>query len=1028
MKRYIILLKVVLSACFWAEALRAGAQDLSVNLALNKVAVASSVESPSYPASYATDGIDSTFWSSGGNYAQYLYVDLGLRYQVQKVILKWADNRYASTLDIQVSDNASDWSTVITISPNTQNPVTTISGISGLGRYVKFNGRGRGTGVRYRLAEIQVYGTAPEPATPEQQAALNQITAKLLAKHIPASVDQGSVTGFLNTMQPDGSWPDIDYDDKSITGWKPGTHLNRLIALAASYRTASSVYFQSAAMLEKILLGIDYYYLRKPVSDNWWYNDIGGPQDYMIPLLLIKGQIDQPTLLKYSSYLREQTARFAGGGKNLTWIAEISIYKGCIEDDFRITDIGFKAMASTLVIVSQQGDEGIKIDNSFHQHHQQLYSGGYGMSIIADLSNYIELTGGNLFAESFSAEKRKILSDLLLDGHRLLGYRSAIDFGAMGRNISRASAYTNISAEVLDKMITGDPANAPAYQAWKQHLSGAPFPALGNKHFWKSDIMTHHGADYYLSAKILSTRTLGTEALNGENVKAYNLPLGATNILTHSNEYTNIYPVWDWSRIPGTTAEHSEQATALDGYLYGTNSFGGGVSDGKSGIIAYEHNYHELSAKKAYFFIGEAMLCLGAGITAAKSNPIITSVNQSHLSGPIHFNSGNGAQLLGQDSANFENLEWVHHDGVGYIFPQPANIAVRGASQSGSWRSINGDGSSSPISRNVFSVWFDHGNTPANASYQYLVAPGRDLAALQDFASQHGFVITQNTADIQAVRNQLSGIYAVVFYNPGTADMGDGLSITSSGKAMVLIEKTASTYQLWVSDPVYSQSSITLTLRRQPQVSSGRTSALETTLEITLPTGDLTGKSVAATVPFTALPVTLADFSVASEAAAAILTWHTVSEQNSSHFSVEKSLDGKRFEEIGRLASKGENAPASYRFTDDTAGAGTCYYRLKMLDLDGSFSYSRIAVLQRAGKSELNVFPNPAATFIKIQASSKNSSFGVKVYGLDGRLIHHTTLKATSQPRLDISKLPPGTYFLEVDNGQLIGRSKFVKE
>src|SRR5206468_7078239 len=131
-----------------------------------------------------------------------------------------------------------------------------------------------------------------------------------------------------------------------------------------------------------------------------------------------------------------------------------------------------------------------------------------------------------------------------------------------------------------------------------------------------------HGPGYYLSAKIISKRTFGTESLNGENCKGYYLPLGATNILTHGNEYQNIYPVWDWTKVPGTTAGTNNDSTTLTNYLYGTNNFGGGVSNGKAGVIAFDGNYRGVRAKKAYFFINNQMLCLGAGISSTRKDSI----------------------------------------------------------------------------------------------------------------------------------------------------------------------------------------------------------------------------------------------------------------------------------------------------------------------------------------------------------------------------------------------------------------------
>ena len=122
----------------------------------------------------------------------------------------------------------------------------------------------------------------------------------------------------------------------------------------------------------------------------------------------------------------------------------------------------------------------------------------------------------------FTLEKKEIFQKLLLEGHLLLSFRNSIDFGTRGRNISRpTSEYTTVPVDVLERAVVGDPANAGIYRAWINHInSGTDFPKANvNKHFWKSDMMTQHGENFYMSAKIISKRTYGTESLNNENIK-----------------------------------------------------------------------------------------------------------------------------------------------------------------------------------------------------------------------------------------------------------------------------------------------------------------------------------------------------------------------------------------------------------------------------------------------------------------------------------------------------------------------------
>ncbi len=354
------------------------------NLALEKPATASSVENETYAAGRAVDGDDQTFWSSSSdNYKQWLQVDLGTTYQVNKVIINWANGKFATALDVLVSDDGQTWNTAFTTNTNTDTVKNVIEGLNGIGRYVRIQGRGRGGGDRYRVYELEVYGQAPEPTTPAQQVAIDSITARLIRGYLAAGASDSNVSTYLSTMREDGSYADVDYESVTIN-FPAGTHLNRLKVIATAYRNPASTYYESAEVLGKVRLGLDFYLSKNPSSSNWWYNDIGGPQDYMVPVLLIKGAISQTDLFHYSAYLKDQTVRFAGGGKNLTWIAYISIHKACIEDSYRMLDNAFKAIASPLVIVSTQGDEGIKADYSFHQHHAQLYSGGYGLSILPD--------------------------------------------------------------------------------------------------------------------------------------------------------------------------------------------------------------------------------------------------------------------------------------------------------------------------------------------------------------------------------------------------------------------------------------------------------------------------------------------------------------------------------------------------------------------------------------------------------------------------------------------------------------------
>ncbi|NDW11146.1 polysaccharide lyase family 8 super-sandwich domain-containing protein [Dysgonomonas sp. 520] len=678
---------------------------------------------------------------------------------------------------------------------------------------------------------------------PRQQE-IDTITNRLINKYTTRSYDPISLDKYYTEMSIDGSWADIDYD--AVTGgYQAGSHLNRLIDMTIAYKQPGSKYTRSKELLKKILSGVDFFFNKKPVSTNWWYMDIGAPQKYMVILILLKDKVDKDKLHHYASYLEDKTGNAGHKGKNRTWVSEITIYKGCIEDNFDLIETGFKSIASTIKIVDYNEIEGIKIDNSIHQHRPQLYSGGYGMSFMNDLAEYIYLAHSTVFAQLFTEDKMRIIRSTMLEGQQLFGYRKSFDFGTVGRNISRENGIKNIAPEILDLMMAIDPLSAPDYKNWQKHIDGAPYAKPGNKYFWKSDIMTHHGENYYLSAKVISTRTNGTEMLNGENLKGYYLPLGATNIMTTGNEYDNIFPVWDWTRIPGTTSVTTPSAASLSWYHFGSNKFAGGASNGKHGCIAFEHIYNGVQAKKAYFFINNAMLCLGSDISAYKTNNVVTSVNQCFATGDIYFSKDGFVQKLLSEKQDFDNISWVYHNNVGYIFPDGGRIVLEKKEQSGSWSLIRENGSNESLSHDIFSLWIDHSYRPQNDTYSYIVIPDKSLDEIEKITKSNGYKIIKNDSNIQAVKNEQTNTYACIFYKPETIYFNEDLEITVDKAAIILVEMAGADYQISVADPFYCEKEIKMTINRK--LSGKRKNgnkSLNTIICFELPQGEYLGSTI----------------------------------------------------------------------------------------------------------------------------------------------------------------------------------------
>ena len=171
-----------------------------------------------------------------------------------------------------------------------------------------------------------------------------------------------------------------------------------------------------------------------------------------------------------------------------------------------------------------------------------------------------------------------------------------------------------------------------------------------------------------------------------------------------------------------------------------------------------------------------------------------------------------------------------------------------------------------------------------------------------------------------------------------------------------------------------------------------------------------------------ALPIELINFNAKIVNLSNVLTWQTVTEVNASHFDIERTMNGKNFEKIGKvLAFNNANPLNNYSFIDAQPIKGINYYRLEAFDLDGSSIFSKtVSVFSSdAMAGVLNIFPNPANDKITI-LNAHTSSF--IIFDFLGRDILRGEL--SNKTELDISSFQIGYYFLNVGNESV----KFFKE
>jgi hypothetical protein len=185
------------------------------------------------------------------------------------------------------------------------------------------------------------------------------------------------------------------------------------------------------------------------------------------------------------------------------------------------------------------------------------------------------------------------------------------------------------------------------------------------------------------------------------------------------------------------------------------------------------------------------------------------------------------------------------------------------------------------------------------------------------------------------------------------------------------------------------------------------------------------------------LPVTWASFNARANGMNADLEWSTGSERNNNHFEVERSLDGKSYEVIAKVKAVGESKITTYYTSVDENAAtlgSKVYYRIKQVDNDGLFSYSKTKVVIFGDvKVVVNqITPNPFTDHINIDyTATTNDDVQLTLIDLTGKEVFSTVLKSTigeNGRRVEIPGLSSGAYILKVTLGEQTSEHKIIKE
>jgi hypothetical protein len=183
--------------------------------------------------------------------------------------------------------------------------------------------------------------------------------------------------------------------------------------------------------------------------------------------------------------------------------------------------------------------------------------------------------------------------------------------------------------------------------------------------------------------------------------------------------------------------------------------------------------------------------------------------------------------------------------------------------------------------------------------------------------------------------------------------------------------------------------------------------------------GPATAGANGITAGFSSLPVVLTGFTAAVSAKNAVdLSWTTQQEINSAYFIIERSADGAQWQAIGTVAAKGNSSVSTaYAYTDIAPLTGVNYYRLKMADQDGAYTYSSVNTIRTTLVKEISFFPNPATNYVNISLGGTTASdMNVQLVNLSGQIVleQKVTAGTSGIVTLPVQQLTRGMYVLNM--------------
>ncbi|MBD0831982.1 polysaccharide lyase family 8 super-sandwich domain-containing protein [Aestuariibaculum sediminum] len=602
-----------------------------------------------------------------------------------------------------------------------------------------------------------------------------------------------------------GTWSDLDYNNRQPGNWPLLAHLKRASIMAKAYHKADSEYYHNPTLLKNILESYNWWVDNTPKNSNWWYAQIGIPQNLGVIMLLMEDNMD-PKQWKKGIEIMDKVRFGIQTGQNLVWVSSNIVLRSILKNNVEELNQAAENIKNEMQIAINS--EGLQPDFSFHQHGRQLQFGNYGLHFLEDQVKWMYILKNTAY--EYTSEQIDLMRHYFSEGQRWVIWKGVYDINCSGRQL--------FPDEQLDK------SEKVKQAALEMKEIDTEYPSLyksishknnirGLKFFPFSELLIQRTKQYMASIRMCSSRVKGSESGNGENLSGYYLADGAMCIMKTGEEYLNIFPYWDWRKIPGTTTV--QDTTKLPEIGWGSyhikSDFVGGFTYKDFGVSSMQYRRDGVEASKSYFIFPDFVVCLGSGISGKSEQFLQTNIEQRFSTTPFSklvdnkFEKNNA-----KNSIKPSNCIW--HENTGYIINPTNSIEAKIEQREAKWDQVVVWPQKPQEKRNVFQLVINHGINCKDDFYSYVIFPEIKKSSLKKEYKRPSYYILTNNKFTQAV--QLKNATSIVFYKPGNVRINGTYNISINVPSLVFFEVNKETSTVLITDPTQKLESAIITLTK----------------------------------------------------------------------------------------------------------------------------------------------------------------------------------------------------------------------